>query len=76
MSVGVLVLRYKEPERPRPFRVPLVWAVTVLSAAGCVYIMMGLPNQAWERFGGWLVIGIVLYILYGFKHSVLRKKGA
>ena len=38
--------------------------------------MMGLPNQAWERFGGWLVIGLVLYILYGFKHSVLRKKGA
>jgi APA family basic amino acid/polyamine antiporter len=75
VSVGVLVLRYKEPERPRPFRVPLVWPVTVLSAAGCVYIMLGLPNQAWKRFGGWLVIGLVLYILYGFKHSVLRRNG-
>ncbi len=34
VSIGVLVLRYKEPERPRPFRVPLVWPVCVLSAAG------------------------------------------
>ena len=55
VSIGVLVLRYKEPERPRPFRVPFVWPVCVLSAAGCVFIMYGLPRQAWERFGGWLV---------------------
>jgi len=75
VSVGVLVLRYKEPERPRPFRVPLVWPVTMLSAAGCLFIMKGLPDQAWKRFGGWLVIGLLLYFLYGFKHSVLRKKG-
>jgi amino acid transporter len=74
VSVGVLVLRYKEPERPRPFRVPFVWPVSVLSAAGCLFIMKGLPDQAWKRFGGWLVIGLLLYFLYGFKHSVLRKE--
>ncbi|HUB77152.1 MAG TPA: amino acid permease [Bryobacteraceae bacterium] len=73
VSIGVLVLRHKEPERPRPFRVPLVWPVSLLSAAGCLFIMRGLPDQAWIRFGGWLVIGLVLYFLYGFKHSVLRK---
>jgi APA family basic amino acid/polyamine antiporter len=73
VSIGVLVLRYKEPDRPRPFRVPLVWPVCVLSAAGCVFIMKGLPDQAWERFGGWLVIGLVLYFAYGFKHSTLRR---
>jgi basic amino acid/polyamine antiporter, APA family len=76
VSLGVLVLRYKEPERPRPFRVPLVWPVCVLSAAGCLFIMKGLPDQAWERFGIWLVIGLVLYFLYGFKHSVLRSPRA
>ena len=75
VSIGVLVLRYKEPERPRPFRVPLVWPVCVLSAAGCLFIMQGLPDQAWERFGGWLVIGLVLYFAYGFKHSTLRRPG-
>src|SRR5439155_4556666 len=72
VSTGVLVLRYTEPERPRPFRVPLVWPVCVLSATGCVFIMYGLPRSAWERFGIWLTIGLVFYFLYGFRHSLLR----
>jgi APA family basic amino acid/polyamine antiporter len=74
VSIGVLVLRYTEPERPRPFRVPLVWPVCVLSAAGCLFVMKGLPIQAWERFGWWLVIGLVLYFAYGFKNSKLRNR--
>jgi basic amino acid/polyamine antiporter, APA family len=72
VSLGVLVLRYKEPERPRPFKVPFVWPVSVLSAAGCLFIMKGLPDAAWRRFGWWLMIGLVLYFAYGFKHSRLR----
>jgi len=72
VSIGVLVLRYTEPDRPRPFRVPLVWPVCLLSAAGCVFIMYGLPRTAWERFGIWLVIGLLLYFTYGFSHSKLR----
>jgi APA family basic amino acid/polyamine antiporter len=74
VSIGVLVLRYKEPDRPRPFRVPFVWPVTILSAAGCMFIMRGLPHQAWERFGYWLVVGLLLYFLYGFQHSRLRNR--
>jgi len=74
VSIGVLVLRYKEPTRPRPFRVPLVWPVSLLSAAGCIFIMYGLPRTAWERFGAWLAIGLVLYFTYGFTHSKLRRK--
>ena len=74
VSIGVLVLRYKEPDRPRPFRVPFVWPVTLLSAAGCIFIMRGLPHQAWERFGYWLAIGLVLYFLYGFQHSRIRNR--
>src|SRR6476620_5668414 len=75
VSIGVLVLRYTEPNRPRPFRVPFVWPVCVLSAAGCVFIMYGLPGSAWERFGIWLAIGLVLYFTYGFSHSKLRGHG-
>ena len=45
VSIGVLVLRYKEPDRPRPFRVPFVWPVCLLSAAGCLFIMYGLPRS-------------------------------
>jgi APA family basic amino acid/polyamine antiporter len=74
VSIGVLVLRYKEPERPRPFKVPLVWPVCMLSAAGCLFIMYGLPGAAWQRFGWWLAIGLVLYFTYGFNHSKLRAR--
>src|SRR5205085_129233 len=57
VCIGVLVLRYTEPHRPRPFKVPLVWPVTTLGAAACVYTMWGLPETAWERFAIWLAIG-------------------
>ena len=51
VCLGVLVLRIREPERPRPFRVPMVGAVALLGASACVYMMKGLPLHAWERFG-------------------------
>ncbi len=74
VSIGVLILRHTDPDRPRPFRVPLVWPVSILSTVGCLFIMYGLPRQAWERFGIWLVIGLVLYFLYGYQHSRLRER--
>ena len=74
VSVGVLVLRHREPERRRPFKVPMAWPVCLLSAAACLFIMKGLPNQAWERFGIWLGIGLVLYFAYGFRNSGLHPK--
>jgi APA family basic amino acid/polyamine antiporter len=73
VCAGVLVLRVTEPARPRPFRVPLVWVTAPLGMAACVFVMAGLPRQAWERFGIWLVMGIVFYALYGYRHSRLRR---
>ena len=73
VCIGVLALRYLEPDRPRPFRVKFVWPVTILGAAACIYTMFGLPVRAWERFGIWLVIGLVLYFTYGFRKSTLRR---
>jgi APA family basic amino acid/polyamine antiporter len=72
VCAGVLVLRHTEPERPRPFKVPLVWPVALLGAAACVFVMKGLPTQAWWRFGWWLGIGLALYFAYGIRHSKLR----
>jgi APA family basic amino acid/polyamine antiporter len=69
VSIGVLVLRHKEPDRRRPFRVPFVWPVSLVSTAACLFIMKGLPKQAWQRFGIWLIIGLVIYALYGYRHS-------
>jgi APA family basic amino acid/polyamine antiporter len=76
VSIGVLVLRYKDPHRERPFKVPFVWPVSLLSAAACLFIMRGLPQSAWERFGIWLLIGLVIYFLYGYRHSRLHQPGA
>jgi APA family basic amino acid/polyamine antiporter len=76
VSIGVLVLRYTDPHRPRPFRVPLVWVVCLASAGACVFIMQGLPGTAWRRFGIWLALGLVMYLLYGYRHSGLRRSEA
>ena len=72
VCAGVLVLRVVEPHRPRPFRVPAVWVVAPLGIAACVFVMAGLPYQAWERFGIWLVVGVACYAVYGYRHSRLR----
>jgi len=76
VSIGVIVLRHTEPDRPRPFRVPFVHAVGFGGAALCVFVMKGLPRQAWERFGWWLLIGLVMYFFYGYSHSRLRSTPA
>ncbi|MFN7965511.1 MAG: amino acid permease [Acidobacteriota bacterium] len=74
VCVGVLALRIRDPHRHRPFRVPFVWVVAPLGALACLYTMTGLPRSAWERFGIWLAIGLVVYYFYGYRRSVLRAR--
>jgi APA family basic amino acid/polyamine antiporter len=76
VCIGVLVLRYTQPDRPRPFRVPFVWPVCLGGAAACLFVMKGLPRQAWERFAIWLAIGLLLYFAYGYWNSTLRRAKA
>jgi basic amino acid/polyamine antiporter, APA family len=73
VCLGVPVLRLLEPDRPRPFKVPFVWPVSLAGAAACLFVMQGLPVHAWERFGIWLVIGLAIYFAYGYRNSVLRR---
>ena len=73
VCIGVIVLRHTDPGRPRPFRVPFVHFVGIVGAALCIFVMRGLPHLAWVRFGWWLVIGVALYVAYGFRHSTLRR---
>ncbi len=56
VSVGVLILRYREPERRRGFRVPLGPVIPVLSVIFCAILMAGLPIGTWLRFFAWLAI--------------------
>jgi APA family basic amino acid/polyamine antiporter len=73
VCLGVLALRLKEPDRPRPFRVPAAWVVAPLGAVACIYVMAGLPLVAWYRFGVWMAIGFLVYFAYGYRHSVLGR---
>jgi APA family basic amino acid/polyamine antiporter len=74
VCAGVIVLRFTDPDRPRPFRVPFVIPVGSLGAALCLFVMYGLPRSAKLRFGWWLAIGLVLYVSYGFWNSTLRRR--
>jgi len=66
---GVMVLRYKRPNLPRPFRTPLVPVVPILGVLICGYMMRSLPPDTWIRLLVWMAIGLVIYFLYGKQHS-------
>ncbi|MFL5613674.1 MAG: amino acid permease [Gemmatimonadaceae bacterium] len=69
---GVMVLRYKRPNIPRPFRTPLVPVVPILGILICGYMMYGLPNDTWIRLVVWMALGLIIYFLYGIKHSRVK----
>jgi APA family basic amino acid/polyamine antiporter len=73
VSAGVLVLRKKQPDRPRGFRVPLVPLLPWLSILSCLGLMLGLPLLTWLRFFGWMAIGLGIYFLFGFRRSQLAE---
>ena len=68
---GVLILRYREPDRPRPFRAPGGLLAPIMTIVTCLLLMAGLPITNWVRFFVWLLIGLILYHFYGRKHSGL-----
>jgi len=69
VSIGVVILRYREPNRPRGFRAPFGPVIPVLSILFCTLLMLGLPVLTWLRFFGWLLIGLIIYITYSRHHS-------
>jgi len=74
VCAGIIILRKKEPDRPRGFRTPWVPLLPLLGIAACLYLVLGLPWITWIRFAGWLLIGLVVYFSYGYKRSLLRKE--
>ncbi|MCW6506678.1 amino acid permease [Lichenifustis flavocetrariae] len=73
---GVLVLRVREPERPRPFRVPWSPFVPALGIVTCLGMMVFLPWQTWLRLGGWLALGLVAYGLYSHRRATSVRAAA
>jgi APA family basic amino acid/polyamine antiporter len=72
VSIGVIVLRRTSPDLPRPFRVPLMPWLPILSVVVCLMLMASLPRATWERLFIWMGLGMVIYASYGFRHSVIR----
>jgi APA family basic amino acid/polyamine antiporter len=71
VAAGIWVLRVKDPHRARPFRTPLVPWVPLGAIVTCVWLMRELPLITWKRFVYWLLGGLVIYFLYGFRRSRL-----
>lgn len=71
VSIGVVILRRTRPDLPRAFRTPAVTVVATLAVLLCIYLMLNLIGATWVRFGIWMAIGLVVYFLYGIRHSRL-----
>src|SRR3954463_9242274 len=72
VGAGVLILRYREPNRHRAFRAPGGPLAPILTILTCLLLMAGLPITNWIRFFVWLAVGLVIYFNYGRKRSTLR----
>jgi APA family basic amino acid/polyamine antiporter len=72
VCIGVLVLRYTRPDLARPFRIKGIWAVSLLGVGFCGWMAVSLPGATWIRLVIWSVLGIAIYLMYGYKNSRLR----
>jgi APA family basic amino acid/polyamine antiporter len=70
---GVIVLRYTLPDIARPFKLPLNPLIPSLGIIFCIYLMFNFPAVTWWRFLIWTIIGVLIYFLYGIRHSVIGK---
>jgi len=74
VSAGVMVLRHTRPDLKRGFRTPWVPVLPILAILTCMWLMLNLTGLTWIRFGIWMAIGVVVYFLYGRRHSLVGKR--
>ena len=73
VAIVVWMLRKRDPDRPRPFRVPGVAIVAPLTIFGCLFLFFNLPQEAMLVLPIWTVIGAIFYFLYGYRKSHLGR---
>ncbi len=73
-AVGVIRLRKSQPDLERGFRVPLVPLVPILSLLATVWLSLNLTWTTWRDFAIWMVVGLLLYLVYGRRHSALGNR--
>lgn len=74
VSVGVVILRRRRPDLERSFRTPAVYVVATASVLLCTYLMLNLTGGTWVRFFVWMAFGLVVYVVYGARHSRLGQR--
>jgi APA family basic amino acid/polyamine antiporter len=72
VCLGVIWMRHKHPDMPRPFKTPFSPLIPALGVVFCVYLMSHLSSHVWRNFGIWMALGIVIYFFYSRSRSVLR----
>lgn len=72
--IGVMILRKREPNRHRPFKMPMPWIICPLALAGCLLLFLNLPLGTLLMFVGWAVVGLVFYRAYGYRHSEMARE--
>ncbi|RKT07476.1 amino acid/polyamine/organocation transporter (APC superfamily) [Streptomyces sp. 3211.6] len=75
VALGVIILRKTRPDLHRSFRTPWVPLIPIVSMAASLWLMLNLPAETWVRFGIWMVVGLVVYFLYGIRKSRLAQLG-
>jgi APA family basic amino acid/polyamine antiporter len=73
---GVLYLRVSQPNLPRVFKTPVVWFTAPMGVAGCLFLISGLPGATWLRLIIWMLIGLVVYFAYAYRHSRYHETAA
>jgi APA family basic amino acid/polyamine antiporter len=73
VCIGVVILRIRQPEMPRPFKVPLGWTIPILGALSVAGLGFFLSGATWTRFFIWQGIGLLIYFGYSFWHSKLAE---
>lgn len=74
VALGVIILRYQQPELSRPFRCPCVPLIPLLCIGFCLLLIFHLNEISRQLFVVWLIVGLVLYFLYGVKKSINRQR--
>ncbi|MET7641020.1 amino acid permease [Streptomyces sp. NPDC005438] len=75
VALGVVLLRRSRPDLPRAFRAPWVPVLPILSVLASLWLMLNLSVETWLRFTFWMLVGLVLYVVYGRHHSLLGQRG-
>ena len=74
VALGVMILRRRDPDRPRPFRTPAIWLLGPLALASCAFLFFSLSLRTRILFVCWTLLGLLVYALYGYRKSPLQTR--